>query len=55
MSWVARARRHAAILAALLLLGLAPAACGKKGDLKPPPGTESDFPRQYPNPNPDEQ
>ena len=23
-------------------------ACGKKGDLEPPPGKESEFPRQYP-------
>lgn len=23
-------------------------ACGKKGELEPPPGKKSEFPRQYP-------
>ena len=50
MSPATRTLRCAAMLGALLLLGLMPAACGKKGDLEPPPGTESDFPRQFPNP-----
>lgn len=34
------------LLAAALGAGLA--GCGKKGDLEPPPGKKSDFPRQYP-------
>lgn len=34
----------------LLVLALAAplGACGKKGELEPPPGEKSDFPRQYP-------
>ena len=37
------------ILVAFALV-LPMAGCGKKGNLKPPPGqeTESDYPRQYP-------
>ncbi|WP_193185739.1 hypothetical protein [Nisaea sediminum] len=37
-------------LLVLLLAGLAlsQAACGKKGNLKPPQGSSSDFPRTYP-------
>ncbi len=39
-------------LLVLLLIALALtaplAACGKKGALKPPPGEQTDFPRQYP-------
>lgn len=37
-------------LLALLLSGLAltQAACGKKGNLQPPEGKSSDFPRTYP-------
>jgi predicted small lipoprotein YifL len=32
-----------------IALALPAAACGRKGDLKPPPGAEdSDFPRAYP-------
>jgi predicted small lipoprotein YifL len=38
------------ILIAVLLALIAPlGACGRKGELRPPPGSEdSDFPRQYP-------
>lgn len=37
-------------LLVLLLAGLAltQTACGKKGNLKPPQGKSSDFPRTYP-------
>jgi len=37
-------------LLVLLFAGLAlsQAACGKKGNLKPPQGEASDFPRAYP-------
>ena len=43
------------ILRALLALFLAAsiaaplAACGKRGRLEPPPGTQSDYPRKYPH------
>lgn len=45
--------RAALRLAAMLLaLAVVPAlgACGKKGDLEPPPGEESEYPRTYPDP-----
>jgi len=37
-------------LAAIAVVALAAgaAACGKRGDLDPPPGEQADFPRQYP-------
>lgn len=47
-----RGRRSAALLsAALLVLGLGLAACGKKGDPEPPPGAKDIvYPRPYPDP-----
>jgi predicted small lipoprotein YifL len=33
----------------LLLLGLALAACGKKGDPQPPPDVPRTYPRTYPS------
>jgi predicted small lipoprotein YifL len=36
----------AAVLAVVLGAGLS--ACGKKGDLEPPEGQPSNYPRQYP-------
>lgn len=36
------------LLAVALALAAPLAACGKKGPLKPPPGEQTDFPRQYP-------
>jgi predicted small lipoprotein YifL len=33
----------------LLLVGLALAACGKKGDPQPPPGVPNTYPRTYPS------
>ena len=39
------------ILLTAVLLAAPLAACGKKGGLEPPPGTESNYPRQYPNPD----
>lgn len=35
------------VLLALALVG--PAACGKRGDLKPPDGKPSTYPRTYPS------
>jgi predicted small lipoprotein YifL len=32
-----------------LALALPLSGCGKKGDLEPPPGTKSDYPRTYPS------
>jgi predicted small lipoprotein YifL len=45
-------RRAARLLLLLLLVfaALAPAACGKQGDLEPPSGKPEDYPRQYPDP-----
>ena len=34
---------------AVLLLGLALAACGKKGDPQPPPDVPNTYPRVYPS------
>ncbi|MGE3936831.1 MAG: hypothetical protein AB7F67_26440 [Rhodospirillaceae bacterium] len=38
------------LLAAIAMIALAAgaAACGKRGDLDPPPGEQADYPRQYP-------
>ncbi len=38
------------ILMALMALALAASvsACGKKGDLEPPPGKKSEYPKVYP-------
>jgi hypothetical protein len=30
------------------VLALAPGACGKKANPEPPPGEQTEFPRQYP-------
>jgi predicted small lipoprotein YifL len=46
-------RRFAGLLVLTLLLGggaCTLAACGKKGDLEPPPGEPDDFGHQYPDP-----
>lgn len=45
-------RRAARLLFLLLVVfaALAPAACGKQGDLEPPSGKPEDYPRQYPDP-----
>ena len=48
----ARPRFRAALLAiAVEVIGLAPAACGKKGPPELPEGQTDQFPRQYPDPN----
>jgi predicted small lipoprotein YifL len=46
------ARRAVRLLFLLLVVfaALAPAACGKQGDLEPPSGKPEDYPRQYPDP-----
>jgi predicted small lipoprotein YifL len=36
-------------IALLLLVGLALASCGKKGDPKPPPDVPNTYPRVYPS------
>ena len=41
--------RHLMILLMALAIALPIAACGKKGDPEPPPGTEGEFPRKYPS------
>ena len=44
--------RRRLILAALILALAAPlAACGKKGDPRPPSGDNAPFPRTYPAPS----
>ncbi|MEX2298426.1 MAG: hypothetical protein WD715_13505 [Dongiaceae bacterium] len=46
-------RRFAGLLAFTLLFGssiFTLAACGKKGDIEPPPGEPDDFGHQYPDP-----
>jgi predicted small lipoprotein YifL len=42
------AGRHVLLAIVAVTLALSAAACGKRGDLDPPPGEPSDFPRQYP-------
>ncbi len=37
------------IAIAVLLVGLALAGCGKKGDPQPPPGVPNTYPRTYPS------
>jgi predicted small lipoprotein YifL len=40
--------RYFMVLAAALVLALNLSGCGKKGDLEPPPGKKSEYPRPYP-------
>lgn len=50
--FIARWARRFTLLALLGALALPLAACGKKGPLDPPPGTEESphpYPRQYPS------
>lgn len=47
---MSRTRRHLSLWLVLLALALAgPIACGKRGDLKPPEGKPSTYPRGYPS------
>lgn len=38
-----------AAVTVLMILGLALAGCGKKGDPRPPPGEPNTYPRVYPS------
>lgn len=40
--------RAALALLAMLALAAPLAGCGKKGDLEPPPGKKTEYPREYP-------
>ncbi len=40
--------RFVMLLAIACVLALAPGACGKKANPDPPPGEQTEFPRQYP-------
>jgi predicted small lipoprotein YifL len=42
---------HLCFLLLLVLASLAPAGCGKQGELEPPSGKPEDYPRQYPDPD----
>ena len=42
------ARARLALVLSAALLAAALGACGKKGDLDPPPGAVNEYPRQYP-------
>jgi predicted small lipoprotein YifL len=43
-----RSLNRIAALLCVLALAAGTAACGKKGDLEPPDGKKSEFPKQYP-------
>ena len=40
--------RRIVTLVLALALAASVSACGKKGDLEPPPGKKSEYPRTYP-------
>ena len=40
--------RYLVLLLMVLSFSLPIAACGKRGKPEPPPGTEGEFPRKYP-------
>ncbi len=40
--------KHLLVLLLICALAAPLTACGKKGELEPPPGKKSEFPRQYP-------
>ena len=40
--------RRLMVLVMAAALAVALAGCGKKGDLEPPPGKETKYPRSYP-------
>ena len=44
-----RVRRVGMLMVLCAALALGMAACGKKGNLKPPAGEKSSFPRSYPS------
>ena len=40
--------KHILMMLLICALAVPLSACGKKGELEPPPGKKSEFPRQYP-------
>jgi predicted small lipoprotein YifL len=48
-SYFGRARRRLTPTLILLLVALALAGCGKKGNPQPPPGEPDTYPRTYPS------
>jgi predicted small lipoprotein YifL len=42
-----RAATRLVMLLAVIAVALPLAGCGKKGELEPPPGKKSEYPRQY--------
>lgn len=46
---MSRALMRTVMLVCALGLALPLAGCGKKGDLEPPPGKKSEYPRTYPH------
>jgi predicted small lipoprotein YifL len=41
--------RYLMLLVMVIAVSLPLAACGKKGEPEPPPGTKGEYPRKYPS------